>query len=270
MGVKMDERKPKVSVIMGVYNAEKTIGKAIDSIVSQTFQDWELIICDDCSSDETYQLIKTNYGNEDRIKLLRNDSNMKLAFSLNRCLSEAKGQYIARMDADDVCFPNRFEIQAKFLDENKEFDVVGSSTEVLTDDCTYIRHAIEIPKKSDMKYRVPFSHPTIMMRKTMYDKLNGYTVLPRTVRGQDLDLWFRFFAIGGKGYNIDIPLLQYCEKKNDYKKRTIKVALMAVQTNLYGFKLLGFHLIDYVCAFKPLVSAIMPNFILYKYHLLRK
>ena len=108
-------KKPKVSVIMGVYNGEKTLNRAIESICAQTFTDWELIICDDCSNDGTEKLLQKWCQTEPRIISLRNEKNCRLAASLNRCLERASGEYIARMDDDDVSFPERFEIQSLFL-----------------------------------------------------------------------------------------------------------------------------------------------------------
>ena len=110
---------PTVSVIMGIYNCEKTLSDAIDSIINQTYSDWELIMCDDGSTDNTYQ-IATKYSEKDnRITVIKNDTNSGLAFSLNHCLKYAKGEYVARMDADDISLPNRFEKQVAFLNKTQ-------------------------------------------------------------------------------------------------------------------------------------------------------
>ena len=103
---------PKISVILPVYNCGATLTDAIESIIKQTFSDWELIICDDCSTDESYQ-IALNYENmyPDKIKVLRNDKNLMIAKSLNRCLKASCGEYIARMDGDDTCDEKRFELK---------------------------------------------------------------------------------------------------------------------------------------------------------------
>lgn len=258
----------KVSVIMGIYNCENTLDKAINSIVNQTYTNWELIMCDDASTDNTYVVAKEyekKYPN--KIIVLKNEVNMRLAASLNRCIEVATGEYIARMDADDECVQNRFEKQVDFLNKNVEYDVVGSAR-FLNDESGYMKitKVKENPNKMDLKYGTPFAHPTIMIRKECINQLNGYQVLPRTIRGQDLDLWFRFFASGYKGYNLKEPLLIYHEDLKDYKKRTLKTSLMYVKTNLYGFKLLNFSLKTYIYAFKPLISAILPNKVMMKYH----
>lgn len=101
-------KKPEISLIMAVYNCQDTVAEAIDSIIGQTFQDFECIICDDCSTDDTYRIV-CEFANEypDRIVVLRNERNEKLAYSLNHCLRHAKGEYIARMDGDDISLPER-------------------------------------------------------------------------------------------------------------------------------------------------------------------
>ena len=110
---------PKISVLMGAYNCAQTIGASIQAIQAQTFSDWEMIICDDGSTDNSVEVIREYMEKDARIKLLVNDANHGLAYTLNRCLENAKGEYCARMDGDDVCDASRFEKQLKFLqDEN--------------------------------------------------------------------------------------------------------------------------------------------------------
>src|SRR5690625_1613346 len=118
---------PTVSVIMGVYNSEKTIERCINSILEQSYKKWELIICDDGSSDSTYEIVKSFTDRFSNIVLIKNNTNKGLAYSLNRCLDVARGEYIARMDADDIAISNRFQKQVDFLNANPEYDVVGSS-----------------------------------------------------------------------------------------------------------------------------------------------
>ena len=115
----MNQNKTKVSVIMGFYNNESTLARAINSILNQTYDKWELIMCDDGSTDYSYSIAKDYFKKyPDRIKLLQNPKNMHLANALNRCLKEASGEYIARMDADDESLPQRFERQVEFLDNH--------------------------------------------------------------------------------------------------------------------------------------------------------
>ena len=110
----MNDRK--VSVIMGVFNSEKTLVTAIESVLSQTYRNWEFIICDDGSSDGSSQILAEYQQRNSRIRVLRNENNIGLAASLNRCLAFVNGEYIARMDSDDISLPDRFKRQVDYLE----------------------------------------------------------------------------------------------------------------------------------------------------------
>lgn len=252
---------PKVSVIMGIYNCENTLATAIDSIVNQTYTNWELIMCDDGSKDNTYQIAQQyqkKYAT--KIVLLKNEVNLRLAATLNKCLEVAKGEYVARMDADDISMEDRFKKQVEFLDQNPDIAVVGCGAHI-TDGTNIIgtRCGRERPTEKNVLLDTTFIHPTIMMRKSVYTALGGYTVSNRTMRGQDWDLWFRFYAAGYKGYNIQEPLFLYHESPDDYKKRTLKAALGVTQTVLHGYKILKVPKWKYVFALKPVVSYFIPE-----------
>jgi len=252
---------------MATYNEEKNIRKSIDSIISQSYENWELIICDDCSSDNTVSIIKEYQRKDNRIHLIVNDKNIKLAASLNKCLKLCKGAYVARMDADDECLPNRFEVQISFFMNNDSYDVVGTAA-LINDEtgCYKIRRMKEIPTKNDVLLGPVFIHPSIMMKTKVYRELGGYSVLERTTKGQDWDLWFRFFAKNYCGYNLQEPLLIYHEDKNDYKKRTFKTSMKFFKTALFGFKLIKPPFYKWILVFKPVVSFFVPNCIKKKIH----
>lgn len=261
-------KKPKISIIMGIYNCEATISECIDSILKQTYEDWELIMCDDCSRDKTYQIAKEyELRYPKKIKVIRNKENLKLAATLNNCLKLCNGEYIARMDADDICLPKRFEIQVRFLDNHLEYDVVGSRRIIFDDNGDLgIRGIYGESTKETMLKTVPFAHPTIMMRKSAYDKLGGYTVGNGLSRCEDLDLWFRFFYDGLRGYNLETPLLKYRESLNDYKKRKVKYGIETAKVLLRGYNLLGFTGIKKLRVIKPIISSILPNKLIRNWH----
>jgi len=217
---------PKISIIMGIYNCGKMLPAAIDSILNQTYQNWELIMCDDGSSDDTYDVAKKYQDSDSRIKVIKNEKNMRLAYSLNRCLKVAKGEYVARLDADDSCTERRLETEVTFLENHPEYAVVGSAIYIREgNEIAYVRKYPEYPMKNVVWSSVPFAHPTIMMRKMAYDKLNGYRSAEETMRAEDLDLWFRFKLAGFDGYNIQEPLYIYQESIDDYKKRSLKAGI---------------------------------------------
>ena len=119
---------PKISIISGIYNCANTLSEAIESILSQTVTDWEWILCDDASTDGTADVVR-GYQEKypQRFVLLQNETNRGLNYTLNRCLKEAKGEYIARMDGDDLCAPDRFEKELAVLETEPEIDIVSTS-----------------------------------------------------------------------------------------------------------------------------------------------
>ena len=118
---------PKISVLMGAYNCADTIEASIKSIQSQTFADWELIICDDGSFDNTAEIIRKLQKDDERIVLIKNDSNKGLSYTLNHCLRFAKGEYCARMDGDDLCDSSRLKKQYDFLETHTEYAFVSTT-----------------------------------------------------------------------------------------------------------------------------------------------
>ncbi|WP_262916872.1 glycosyltransferase [Bacteroides acidifaciens] len=259
---------PKVSIIMATYNCESTLRGSIDSILHQSYKDWEFVICDDCSKDSTFSILK-EYEQKypGKFVILQNEKNLKLSFSLNHCLDNCKGDYIARMDGDDISVENRLERQVQFLDEHPEYALVGTSMLPFNEKGDRpIRYAKPEPNKNDMLNRSPFFHATIMMRKEAYNMIDRYLVSKRTTRAQDYDMWFRFFARGLKGYNLQEPLYRVLEDDNAIRRRTFKTRCHEVQTRLIGYRLLNYPLYKYIYAFKPILAAITPVGVMQWFH----
>lgn len=260
--------KPLVSIIMGAYNCEDSLTDCVKSIQNQTYDNWEFIICDDCSTDRTYKVAKSLATQDSRIVVIQNKENSKLPTTLNHCLKVAKGKYVARMDADDICLPDRLAQQVEYLESHSEVAVVGGAI-IPFDDISEKRPRVpkEHPKAKDMVKDVPFYHPTIMMRKEVYDQLGGYTEAKRTIKGQDADLWFRFYANGYIGYNLQKPVLKYHESIDDYKKkRNYTTAWGMTQTRFIGFKLNKFPFYLYLLTLKPLVAVAIPRKLMHLLH----
>lgn len=262
---------PIISVIMAVYNCEKTVKEAIDSILNQTFPDFEFIICDDCSTDNTYQIV-CEYAAyyPDKIIALRNQQNSKLAYALNHCLKFARGKYIARMDGDDVSVPERLQMQYEFLESNTNYDLVGTAMRVFDE---FGEHGLmaknDVPDQIDLLRKACFNHATILMKRLAYEKVGLYTDLPRTVRCEDVDLWFKFYAAGFKGYNLPDPLYKVRVGINDFKRRTFESRLNETKTRLSGYRLLKIKIWFYPLAFKPLISGLIPHKVMFLYHKLK-
>lgn len=235
--IKLKMNRPDVSVIMAVYKEPlKWIIESIESIVRQTFVNIEFIIIID--NNQYLKAIETAYGyakKDMRIKIVINSSNLGLALSLNRALSICTGKYIARMDADDISFPERISIQKIFLDENKDISLVGSWVEKI-DENGKTFGVMKLPSnfsilKKQIYCRTISFHPTWMVRKTVYDSLLGYR--PFNI-SQDYDFLFRAIEFGFKVSNIQRPLLRYriSSENISYKK-----ALYQIKTKSYIKKL---------------------------------
>lgn len=198
----------KISVVMAVYNGEKYLRTAIDSILNQTYPDFEFIIIDDCSTDNTVNILKSY--TDARIKVVRNEQNLRLPASLNKGLKIARGKYIARMDADDISVPDRFEKQVKYLDDHQDIAVIGGSFQVFNEigENLYINKA-RCDEKLDKYYLLPspIGHPTAMLRKSMTVD-EGFLYDEKYTSAQDYDLWLRI-AQKHKINNIPDVVLKY-------------------------------------------------------------
>ena len=253
---------PKVSVIMGVYNSanKQMLVDAIESILNQSYEDFEFIICDDGSTDDTYVFLKEYIKKDKRCKLIKNNKNCGLAYSLNHCLSVAKGEYIARMDADDISEQTRFEEEVKFLQENSDYSIVGTAINLFDEKGIFSKKILpEKPSKYNMLMNAPFVHPSVMIRALALKKIGGYRVAKETKRCEDYDLWMRMFAAGEKGYNIPKVLFNYREDRISYKKRKYKYRIDEAKVRYKGFKMLGLLPKGYLYVVKPLVIGLLPQ-----------
>lgn len=244
-----------ISVIMSVRNCEQYLPEAIDSILAQTYTNWEFVICDDCSTDHTFEICK-DYAAKypGKFVLVQNDVNRKLAYSLNHCLKYAKGKFIARMDGDDRSHPERFEKQVRYLVEHPDIDLVGCATQRFNENgLTDIYYMDEHPDRYSLYRKVPFGHAMIMTYKRVYDALDGYVVAKRTERGQDYDLWFRFFHAGFRGVNLQEALYDFREGDEAIRRRTFKVRWLTYQTTRMGYKLLNYPISWRIQAFISVV-----------------
>ena len=252
--------EPLVSIIMGAYNCESTIEACMESVLGQTYQNWEFIICDDCSTDNTFNILKNYQKKDKRIILLHNSHNERLAASLNRCLGQAHGKYVARMDADDESLAQRLEVQIAFMEQHPEYDVVGCNRIVFDDNgIRGVRKSEEHPTFQLLIKDTPFAHPTIVMKKSVYDALGGYTSDKSTMRAEDLDLWFRFYEKGYLGYNIQENLYKYREGEKDFSKRSLKAGIQTSKVFWNGYKKVGIPLYKRMWAIKPIIVALLPN-----------
>ncbi len=259
---------PKISVIMGIYNCAPTLNEAIDCIIAQTETDWELVMCDDGSVDDTYNIAK-EYANRlpDKIKLLKNEKNFGLNATLNRCLAVSEGEFVARMDGDDVCVPHRFEKELAVLESDPSLALVSCNMDFFDETGTWgiVSHP-EIPQKKDFLKGSPFCHAPCMMRKKAVDSVGGYSEGKRLLRVEDYHLWMKFYAAGYIGKNINETLYSMRDDRNAYSRRKFKYRINEAYVKCLCVKKLGLPLTGYVHALRPIIVGLLPSFIYNKLH----
>ena len=198
--------KPDISVIMSVYNGETYIEEAIESIIGQTYKNWELIVINDCSTDSTGEILASFALRDERIKVHTNEVNLKLPASLNKAISLSAGKYIARMDADDICLPDRLEKQFKFMEEHTDVDL--SSCRFMT-----VKNGVYASGgaggrcdnealRALLLVSNPLLHPGVIAKAEVMKKYNYDTTHTCT---EDLELWTRIATA-----NLKLQILAEC------------------------------------------------------------
>ncbi len=234
---------PKISVILPVYNAEKYLREAIDSILTQTFTDFELLLINDGSTDGSEAIIL--FYTDSRVVYVKNDVNRGLIFSLNKGIDIAKGEYIARMDADDISMPMRLEKQLSYL-ENNAVDMLATTIKVIDKDgapLPYWKQDVENITTSQIRSFLPknncIAHPTVMGKASLFKKYRyqpdvtgEYKYVHNQKYSEDYDLWLRLLANGLLIDKLPEPLLFYRELSTSvtrYRKVNIFFRLAAVK-----------------------------------------
>jgi glycosyltransferase involved in cell wall biosynthesis len=200
--------KPLVTVLMPVYNAEKHLDEAIMSIRKQTYDLFEFLIINDGSIDQSEEIILAHQAEDNRIRYVKNQKNLQLIATLNKGFHLATGEYIARMDADDIALPNRLLRQVETMERNRDVGICGSWINVFGIKDEIIRY----PETNEeilaaMFFYNPFSHPSVMLRKSEIERLQlNYN--SAYLQAEDYQLWFQCFNKTGL-YNIPEVLLHY-------------------------------------------------------------
>ena len=250
-----------VSVIMGIYNCESTLAEALDCIVNQTYDNWEIILCDDCSEDGTIKVAQDYVGKyPDKIILLKNKQNMGLNFTLNKCLKEAKGEYIARMDGDDICALDRFEKEVKVLDENDDIAIVSTEMEFFDESGAWGKtNVLKQPQAKDFISATQFCHAACMVRKEAYLAVDGYSVDKKLLRVEDYHLWVKMYAKGFKGVNIKEVLYSMRDDRNAISRRKFKYRINEAYVKAYAIRELNLSKKNYIYCLKPIIIGLLPT-----------
>ena len=213
------EYTPKLSVVMSVYNGEEFLHTAIESILNQTFRDFEFIILDDGSKDNSISIIQSY---EDNRILLHKLDHQGLPSALNYGISISKGQLICRMDSDDIALSTRFEKQIQLMSKQPEISLCGTSIEIIDEKNNYIGNRIMPSEHSQILETINYScnvvHPTYCLRKEIHESIGGYR--NELLYSQDYDYLLRVIDKGYKVYNIPEILLRYRMINKSTPKKT--------------------------------------------------
>ena len=228
-----------ISIIMSTYKEEETLlRESIESILNQTFKDFEFIIILDYPDNNLHKKIIEEYSKIDnRIRFFVNEKNLGLTGSLNRGLSLAKGEYIARMDADDISLPYRLERQLEYIKKN-QYDLIGGITQMIDEEGNSIFSIQKVPTdfnkiKKALRYGQCIAHPTWLGRKEVFDYLNGYRNIPLC---EDFDFTLRVVLNGFKISNLNETVLKYRMTKNSISRNNLydQYLYMKYITNEYS------------------------------------
>lgn len=272
--MKLNSTKPLVSVVIPVYNANGFLSAAINSILNQTYKNLEIIIVDDGSTDETPKILKSFAKKDKRVKILTNNKNLNIATSLNRGIKLAKGNYIARMDADDISLPNRIEKQMEYLLAHPDIVILGGQCKTIDTRDKTIGHKLfpvtDTEIRDALYYENPIQHPTVIFNKELIPK-NFSWYNPDLPPAEDYDLFFRL-AKFGKLHNLKRFVLKYRQYigsstfKNPLNTFNVTLKVRKLAITKYDYKpTLKSKMIH---KFQKLVVKILPASLIYPLYIL--
>lgn len=229
--------KPKVTVLMPVYNGERYLAEAMKSILNQSFTDFEFLIINDGSTDRTLEIASS--FEDHRVQVVSNTRNEGLIAALNRGLALAQGEYIARMDQDDISLPMRLEKQVSFMDAHDDIGVLGTAFQLIDKEGTAISMPVIFPRSHhvltwSLFYYSPFVHPSVMFRKITVVAAGGYSA--RATHAEDYDLWFRLSRLTRLSNLPDILIL--------LRKHDTNITTIYLNEHLSGAVLINKPVID--------------------------
>lgn len=223
---------PLISVIMPAYDAEKTLAQAVQSVISQTYCNWELLIIDDCSKDNTYALMQKLQRNSSKIKILKNNQNSGVSESRNKGVQVASGSWIAFLDSDDIWAPNKLEKQVKLLTRNKEAAVLFTGSAFMNADGEMSEYKLSVPKA--ITYRQLLKQNLISCSSVMVkaDVIRQFPMKYDDMH-EDYAVWLQILKQGYIACGINEPLLIYRLSTNSKSSNKKKAALMTYKVYRY-------------------------------------
>lgn len=258
-----NNKKPLISVLMGVYYRREDLyllKRSVESVLKQTFTDFELLICDDGSTEAAIEYLNGLASQDCRVKLIRRGNLFSLPQKLNACLECSNSTYIARMDDDDFSHPERFADQLSFLAEQPEIAFVGSNVNLWRDGAVVgSRILAEYPSVRDFYFVQPYIHPALMFRREVLVAVAGYSEEKHAVLCEDYDLLLRLYAAGYQGANLQKCLLDYAIPATAKGNRKMKHRWNEAVTRWKRFKELGCLRSAFPYVVKPLVVGLVPE-----------
>ena len=247
-----DKKLPLITVYMPVFNAVPYLSQAIDSILNQSYSNFEFIIVDDASTDDSWKIIKSYSKRDSRIIAIKNHINLGVSLTSNIAISKAKGKFLARMDADDISFTDRFEKQVNFLTKNPQTVAVGGQCIIIDDQNNIIgnkKFPTQHQKLKDMIFwAVPIQQPSIMINlNKLPKKFVWYT--PNQSSAEEINLMFRFMLYGQIA-NLEDNLLFYRHLNNSLSHKNPKTTFNVTIKSRFNALSLGF---------KPSIKAVILN-----------
>lgn len=261
--MRMRDNQPLISVLMGVRYLREDLfllKRAVNSILSQSYENFEFLICENGSREEVKMYLRELERAEAKVRLINGVGADTLAEKLNRCLKAAKGEYIARMDDDDVSCSERLATQMEYLQNHSEVAFVGSIADLERDgEAAGRRNLPEKPTARDFYFVQPFLHPTLFFRREILEAAGGYCESSRCDGCEDYDLLLRLYECGMTGANIQTPLLTYTLPPRGRKNRSMGQRWNEAKTRFVRFRSLGVlpQALPYVI--KPLVVGLVPS-----------
>jgi glycosyltransferase EpsE len=259
--------KPRVSVLIGLYNCASTVEESLDSVACQTYTDWEMLLCDDGSTDNTLQVARDWAKREPRARVLANDRNLGLARTLDRCIAESHGELLARQDGDDISAPDRFAKLVGALDTHPEIAVVSSWMSCFDQNGVWgMVRTSPFPEPRDFLRGSPVCHAPCMMRRAPVLAVGGYGAQPWILQVEDLFLWFRLYSAGHKAINLQEPLYRMRDDENARNRRTLARRFNETRVRWKGFGMLGLPWHKRLWAVRPILVWALPSGVYRRLH----
>lgn len=245
---------------MGVYNTKNfdDLKRSVDNMLGQTYENVEIIICDDCSTNGSYEFLLENYGKNERVVILKNEINCGASVARNNALKHVSGKYVAIQDDDDYSDNTRIEKQVAFLEKNTEYSFVSAGlykfdTQGIWSDIMLK----EKPTKRDFRLYSQHIHAATLFKYDCLKAVGGYRVAKETARGEDYDMFMRLYAEGYVGFNLQEHLYYYNFSRNLSRKIKYKYKWNEAKIRYKGFRALKLPISDYIYVLRPLVAGLL-------------